>query len=424
MEQSLSNLREIRNDLDQYASAFAVADEVRFQETKDAAVKYFMDMDFLAKQIKEDIRLAKNVSLSDEAFDRVVSLINSFQRRALEAKKEIINANFENRDDARLALLNLIEASEPALRELRTFSQSKADLSSETVSTRNQPAAGASMLQELFRYLLTTRGGLGILYKVGSFILCIPLFFYLMYKDPSLLNDVSLGLFGKQEKSVIRQAQSAEDVPIWSSINSKDNLYDKKKVLSLVSDEVSHHLSLPKKINYSFSDCKHGSSFFDLREDVSVGLCYSKLSDISEQMRKKSETETEENKEIAQIEVAKYFLYREVGKVLVNLLRLPVVEVEEEKDEFAVWFFALNNKCDNALYASRYFSSVAGSRSGDSRRFFNIACLVYGSDPANYAYLVSDDILPAKNLSSCVQAYQQVDKRWRKLLQPYIRNGN
>jgi hypothetical protein len=56
---------------------------------------------------------------------------------------------------------------------------------------------------------LSTRGIFGVIYTVGSLILCVPLIAYLLYSDPSMVNTLSLGLIGSPE----RKSYFSKNVP-------------------------------------------------------------------------------------------------------------------------------------------------------------------------------------------------------------------
>jgi len=53
-------------------------------------------------------------------------------------------------------------------------------------------------------------------------------------------------------------------------------------------------------------------------------------------------------------------------------------------------------------------------------RFYDMICLVYGSDTKKYAGMVGDDGLPKARAARCSTEYQRADKAWTKLLTPYI----
>ena len=53
-------------------------------------------------------------------------------------------------------------------------------------------------------------------------------------------------------------------------------------------------------------------------------------------------------------------------------------------------------------------------------RFYDMICLVYGSDPKKNAKMVGDDGLPAARAGRCAEEYKRANRAWLKLLQPYL----
>jgi hypothetical protein len=86
---------------------------------------------------------------------------------------------------------------------------------------------------------------------------------------------------------------------------------------------------------------------------------------------------------------------------------------------------------DDVLLAADYWnaldpgtlsrSAFADEHSLDLQRFFNIQCLVYGSDPTRYDALVSTGDLPVERAKRCPGEYDQALRAWRSLLEPWIK---
>ena len=57
----------------------------------------------------------------------------------------------------------------------------------------------------------------------------------------------------------------------------------------------------------------------------------------------------------------------------------------------------------------------------DAQRVYNIACLIYGSDPEVYNDLVGDDGLPSDRAERCPDEFAQKVKSWEKLLANYTK---
>lgn len=57
----------------------------------------------------------------------------------------------------------------------------------------------------------------------------------------------------------------------------------------------------------------------------------------------------------------------------------------------------------------------------DAQRLFDVACLVYGSDPEGWSHLVRPDLLPAQRARVCPAEFRQKSLAWDRLLEPHYR---
>jgi hypothetical protein len=55
------------------------------------------------------------------------------------------------------------------------------------------------------------------------------------------------------------------------------------------------------------------------------------------------------------------------------------------------------------------------------QRYYNMACLVYGSDPEGYAHWISEEWLPQERAVRCDAEYEQAASSWEALLEPYMK---
>jgi len=60
-----------------------------------------------------------------------------------------------------------------------------------------------------------------------------------------------------------------------------------------------------------------------------------------------------------------------------------------------------------------------GEHSLSEQRFYNILCLVYGSNPEKFNFLVEDGDLPEERAEICPSEYERKVNSWDTLLSPY-----
>jgi uncharacterized protein (DUF924 family) len=125
----------------------------------------------------------------------------------------------------------------------------------------------------------------------------------------------------------------------------------------------------------------------------------------------------------------------EIAHALFDQLRLPILGREEDAaDQLAAlillhlepraardtvagvaWMYAVD-----ARQAKVGEAAYANVHSLDAQRFYNLLCLAYGAEPALFADVVSNKLLPADRAEGCRDEYRQVAYAVRTLMRPYI----
>lgn len=126
---------------------------------------------------------------------------------------------------------------------------------------------------------------------------------------------------------------------------------------------------------------------------------------------------------------AEFTLMHEMGHLLISELQLPVLGREEDAADqlgFMGLFLLHDQQHDAAFYAKlmdvadywrlewrnseRSGSAVPvwDSHALDAQRFYNIACLAYGSDPDRLDWVIEVSGLPVERALYCPEEYQQV----------------
>ena len=139
---------------------------------------------------------------------------------------------------------------------------------------------------------------------------------------------------------------------------------------------------------------------------------------------------------------AEFTLLHEMGHLLISELQLPVLGREEDAADqlgFMGLFLLYDQQADADFYArlldvADYWRLEAertrgsaeqiplwDSHSLDEQRFFNIACLAYGSDPQRLEWIVASTGLPEERALYCDQEYAQVHHAVNWLLERFHR---
>ena len=135
----------------------------------------------------------------------------------------------------------------------------------------------------------------------------------------------------------------------------------------------------------------------------------------------------------------RFILAHEVGHALIEELDLPVTgRVEDAVDQFASLMMQrvvdegetagdaawnLRMAAVDLLAGSKGhypLEAFADAHAFGEQRYFNLQCLLYGTDPVRYAELVEGGDLPADRARGCERETRRVGAAWWRLLQPYL----
>lgn len=133
--------------------------------------------------------------------------------------------------------------------------------------------------------------------------------------------------------------------------------------------------------------------------------------------------------EDAVVAATAFFFLHEVGHALIGELDLPALGNEESAaDTYAMYLLLQTGHEREALAAADTFAFMAADHQAaglsvpawdvhglNEQRFFQAACLIYGSDPARYAGFVPG-VLPAEKAAECPDSWQTSARRIEKAL--------
>jgi len=202
-------------------------------------------------------------------------------------------------------------------------------------------------------------------------------------------------------------------------------------VFEEIADEVMESLVLPRGLEVVFAPCGTANASYD-PTTKRVTMCYELFAEF-DSIFSTPEASPEEAFD-AILGAGSFVLFHEVGHALVDLLDLPITGREEDSvDSLAAWVLLQGERESDVFAAIEWFDAHAvaseNGRSEDlpfwdehslnSQRVYDVACLVYGSDPQRYADMVGPDALPQERAVRCPGEYQQKEKAWDQLLSPY-----
>jgi hypothetical protein len=140
-----------------------------------------------------------------------------------------------------------------------------------------------------------------------------------------------------------------------------------------------------------------------------------------------------------------YILLHELAHMLINDLEIPIIGSEESAADYLATSVLIRadrfdparaDRARNFLFATANglasawdFNASAGvdvqywdSHALTIQRFYQIVCLIYGSDPVRYAEVPSQVGMPAPRAARCPTEYERADRSMQWLLDNYGRH--
>ena len=244
--------------------------------------------------------------------------------------------------------------------------------------------------------------------------------------NPSVLDDTEQISEDRGDIQIAYQPGEDEEQEAVRQIIEESGWFDE------IADDLNDNLVLPEDISVQFEACDESNAFYD-PETVEISMCYELIQDYEEILEEDSDSAADREANI--LNAALFTFYHELGHALVDQLDLPITGREEDAvDEFAaVMLLYWDEDHEAALSGAWQFDLDAqeaaeldelaywGEHSLDIQRFYNVLCLIYGSDPDYYAFLVADGDLPEERAETCELEYEQKSEIWMELLDPHLK---
>lgn len=240
---------------------------------------------------------------------------------------------------------------------------------------------------------------------------------------------VSLKGFGKAESSGFKVTYN----PSKNTTHEKyRSVFEQNKVFEQVAEGLNKTIRLPHSIDINTVSCNTVNAFYD-PNNKRIIMCYELVDYFLGVFKPKAKNETELGNAVMGATIFSFF--HETGHGLIHVLDLPATGREEDSaDQLAtlILIAAGDEGVSMALSGAYWFQLQSESdrkmpfwdeHAFDGQRFYNILCMIYGSDPVKYANFVSSNTLPKDRAARCPEEYNKLNKAWEKLLQPHLTNG-
>lgn len=201
--------------------------------------------------------------------------------------------------------------------------------------------------------------------------------------------------------------------------------------------------ALPHQLRYVTAECGESGAFYRPAQ-VEVVLCYESLRALYERGQAHQQAlGLGEGHPLRYLRAnLRFIVLHETGHALVHLLDLPVTGRQEDAvDQLAailmLRFASLEETplevIGNLRLAANWMLSrstgaynleaYAGEHALGEQRYFNLQCMIYGTDPGRFAGMVDAGDLTAERARGCAREMRQVSRAWLRLLLPHLAPG-
>ncbi|WP_336487363.1 DUF4344 domain-containing metallopeptidase [Methylobacterium nigriterrae] len=191
---------------------------------------------------------------------------------------------------------------------------------------------------------------------------------------------------------------------------------------------------LPTRLTYRLKDCAGELNAWYAPETRTVTVCYELIDSIARAPQTGILSGVTRRDALAG-PVAQILLH-ESSHAIFDLLDVPILGREEDAADQMAAFVLLQlggSEARRVVNGSAFFfATLAKDEPVDKgafsdthglswQRFYNLACLAYGSDARAFRYILDRGYLPKDRAEGCGEEYEQVAFAFRKLIGPHLR---
>ncbi len=204
------------------------------------------------------------------------------------------------------------------------------------------------------------------------------------------------------------------------------------KTLANVAHGLNELFILPRDIPIILQECGQPNAFYD-KQEHRITVCYELVAEFAKFTHRYATSK--EDWINSTVGGTIFVFFHELGHTLIHELDLPAVGREEDDaDQMAVVIETLGGDIlveNSALVVATQFRENGGDdnaknlpywdeHSLNPQRYYNILCLIYGSNPSKYASTAKLGGLPGSRARQCQDEYQQAKNSWLRLLEPHM----
>jgi len=237
---------------------------------------------------------------------------------------------------------------------------------------------------------------------------------------------------GKKDKQDDKGDFVVEHASIKNSRYAEsDRKVKEEKFLEKAADTLNRSLILPYDIYLRTKDCGEVNALYD-SADRSITVCYELMEHYQKLFRADGASDLEADKKM--FDAVRFSFLHELGHALIDAYKLPITGSEEDAADRLSTYICLEQMGEDGIRsvlaaADAFHLESKQKNPGETdfsdehllqeQRFYNILCMIYGSDTSKYNYFVSQKYLPETRAARCPNEYERMVQSWSELLQKW-----
>lgn len=204
-----------------------------------------------------------------------------------------------------------------------------------------------------------------------------------------------------------------------------------ERLLEEAAEKLNKALILPYDIELRTEECGQTNAFYD-PNDVAITVCFELMEHFFGVFR--STGMTDEKAYDKMFDATRFVFLHEIGHALTDVYKLPITGNEEDAADRCSAFINLTELGEDGvkavIAAADSFQIESKRRTTDKRdladehllseqRFYNSLCMLYGSNPSKYSYILTKGYLPKARAERCETEFQKTTESWATLLRPW-----
>jgi hypothetical protein len=211
--------------------------------------------------------------------------------------------------------------------------------------------------------------------------------------------------------------------------NQLRQAFVEQRFFEQIAEALNETLVMREKVDIVFQDCNMVNAMYSPSEKK-ITMCYELVGFFVQSFMRMGQPQAQALE--SALGATLFTFFHELGHALIDIKKLPVTGREEDAVDQLSTLILLEGGSEGAEMAFSGARAMAalGAQSNmpfwdehsfGEQRFYNVACLILGSNPGKYIMLASEGFIPTGRAVQCQDEYQKGSGAWQQIMAPHLR---